>query len=52
MSKPLSLGTVYDGHKIIEVVQHDPDDDYQPFLYQLDNGETVWIPIDSCEAVN
>ena len=43
MSKPLPLGTLFDGHRIIEVVEHDPDDDCQPYLYRLDNSETVWI---------
>lgn len=42
--KPLPIGTDYDGAKIVEVVDEDPDDDYQPFLYMLEGGETVWIP--------
>ena len=47
MSNPLPVGTEYDGHKIVEVVDTDPNDDYQPYLYQLDNGEQVWIPVDA-----
>jgi hypothetical protein len=41
---PLTIGTVYDGHAIVEIVDVDFTDDYQPFLYMLDDGTTVWIP--------
>lgn len=43
---PLELGTVFDGRAIVEVIDEDLTDDYQPFLYMLDDGETVWIPYD------
>ena len=42
--EPLPIGTLYDGSTIVEVIEHDEADDYQPFLYMLDNGQTVWIP--------
>jgi hypothetical protein len=47
MPEPLAIGTSFDGHRIVEVVDADPNDDYQPFLYLLDNGEMVWIPAQS-----
>jgi len=42
--EPLPIGTIYDGKAITEVVEEDPHDDYQPFLYMLEDGSTVWIP--------
>jgi len=42
--EPLPIGTEYDGNVIVEVVDMDPSDTYQPFSYLLDNGEIVWIP--------
>jgi len=44
MIEPLPIGTAFDDSTIVEVVQYDPSDDYQPFLYQLADGRTVWIP--------
>jgi hypothetical protein len=44
MIEPLPIGTAFDDSTIVEVVQYDPSDDYQPFLYLLANGVTVWIP--------
>ena len=45
MADPLPIGTAYDGSQVVEVVDYDPTDDYQPYLYMLDNGDTVWIPM-------
>jgi len=42
--KPLEIGTEYDGLKIVEVVEFDPHDDYQPYQYMLSDGSLVWIP--------
>lgn len=44
MRQPIAVGTVYDGHRIVEVVEKDSEDSYQPYLYLLENGQTVWIP--------
>jgi hypothetical protein len=41
---PLPIGTMYDGKRIVEVVDCDHEDNYQPHLYRLDDGTTVWIP--------
>lgn len=45
--KPLATGTKYDGRTILGVVESDLDDDYLPYLYELDDGSTVWIPAGS-----
>lgn len=51
--KPLLIGTVYDGHEIVDIVDYDPrDSDYQPYLYQLDDGSTVWIPLDQYDELS
>ena len=42
---PLAIGTHYDHATVVEVVEYDPADDYQPYYYRLDTGEYVWIPI-------
>lgn len=49
--KPFQLGTKYDGLEIIEVVSYDEKDDYQPYLYMLSDGNTVWIPVDESEKL-
>ena len=39
-----NIGDIFDGHKIVDIIQEDEFDDYQPYLYQLEDGTTVWIP--------
>lgn len=51
MRAPLPNGTVYDGTTIEECIQCDQHDDYQPYLYMLSNGDTVWIPVDYQPAI-
>jgi mannose-6-phosphate isomerase class I len=38
------VGDLFDGQTIVEVLDQDETDDYQPYLYELENGETCWIP--------
>jgi len=38
---------MYDGKEILEIVQFDAKDDYQPYQFMLEDGELVWIPVDS-----
>ena len=45
ITKPLENETTYDGKKIIELVEIDEDDDYQPYQYMLEDGSLVWIPV-------
>jgi hypothetical protein len=45
MVKPLPIGTVYDGQRIVDVICSDPGDDYQPYCYMLEDGSAVWIPV-------
>ncbi len=42
---PLAIGTEFDGRKIVEVLDCDANDLDMPFLYALDDGEHVWIPV-------
>lgn len=43
----------YDGQELeVEVVEYDPKDDYQPYLFQLPDGTQVWIPIDELSLSN
>ena len=48
--KPYSIGAAYDGSIITEITDVDPNDDYQPFQYQLKDGRTVWIPAENDEG--
>ena len=49
MPEPIQVGTEYDGSKVAKVVDHDPNDDFQPYLYELEDGRLVWIPDSSLE---
>jgi hypothetical protein len=49
--EPLPVGALYDGQRIIGLYDVDDQDDYMPYLYELDNGETVWIPVDEHELL-
>ena len=42
--KPFPAGILYDGIKVVEVIESDTEDTYQPFNYRLENGQTTWIP--------
>lgn len=42
--KPLPNGYVYAIITVVELVDVDPSDAQQPYLYRLSNGEHVWIP--------
>lgn len=45
--EPFPVGTVYEGAKVVEVVEHDPRDAEQPFQYRLEgHPELQWIPRD------
>lgn len=45
--EPLAIGTRYGAARVVAVVESDPSDAYQPYLYELDSGEHVWIPVTS-----
>jgi len=47
---PFPMGERYDGRRIVDIVDTDPADDYQPSLYQLEDGELVWIPAEHFAA--
>lgn len=49
MPDPLPNGTIYDGYVIVDCIQCDETDDYQPYLYTLENGDTVWIPVNGSD---
>ena len=40
----MKIGDLYDNKKIVEILDFDENDDYQPYLYLLENGTMVWIP--------
>lgn len=44
MPDHLRLGTPYAGSTIVDVLDFDAGDPYQPYLYQLADGRTVWVP--------
>lgn len=43
--EPMSIGTIYEGQRIVHIIDSDDTDDYQPYLYMLEDGTTVWIPV-------
>lgn len=45
MTEPLPIGTLFDDLMILDVVDRDPTDPYQPYLYLLEDGRQVWIPV-------